>query len=338
MQEALRALGTDEHRGARSHQKLAPPPLPAPRRSSAGLGRVLQPIRRRPCALQPSDQARPAPRPGSCRRRRVRVPLWRAGLQAPVLEQPGGIIVGERPPRQIHRGSGPHDDIAPRAIIPPTASGLQRCTAARAGPCDATGHGPTPLPGQVGWDLVPCWWPGPPPVERFPAREESGPPFQASAYVGTSGTLFHDELYLVAAYSFDEGSGTTVADASGNGNRGRISGATCTSSGWFGKALVFDGVHDWVTITDAPSLDLTTGTTLEDWVRPPGLGRRATNGWRAVIIKQQLNQLVYALYANSITIVPVGMFLPAATSGRSATRNSRSIPERILTQPMIGPR
>ena len=46
---------------------------------------------------------------------------------------------------------------------------------------------------------------------------------------------------LVAAYSFDEGTGTTVADASGHGNTGTISNATWTTAGKYGKALVFNG-------------------------------------------------------------------------------------------------
>jgi Concanavalin A-like lectin/glucanases superfamily len=73
---------------------------------------------------------------------------------------------------------------------------------------------------------------------------------------------------LVAAYSFNEGSGVTVYDASGNGNNGNIGSASWTSSGKYGSALVFDGSSSFVTIPDAPSLDLTTGMTLEAWVNP----------------------------------------------------------------------
>ncbi len=64
---------------------------------------------------------------------------------------------------------------------------------------------------------------------------------------------------LVAAYSFDEGTGTSVSDASGNGNTGAISGASWASSGKFGKALTFDGVNDVVTIADSAELDLSSG-------------------------------------------------------------------------------
>ena len=42
---------------------------------------------------------------------------------------------------------------------------------------------------------------------------------------------------LVAAYSFNEGSGTGVADASGNGNAGVVQGAVWSSAGKFGGAL-----------------------------------------------------------------------------------------------------
>ena len=73
---------------------------------------------------------------------------------------------------------------------------------------------------------------------------------------------------LVGAWGFDEGTGTTVADASPAGNSGTISGATRTAFGRFGGALSFDGVNDMVTIPDANSLDLTTGMTLSAWVNP----------------------------------------------------------------------
>jgi PKD repeat protein len=75
-------------------------------------------------------------------------------------------------------------------------------------------------------------------------------------------------LSLVAAYSFDEGTGTKVNDTSGNGNHGTISGAQWSNAGRYGKALVFDGVYDWVTANDAPSLNLTTAMTLAAWVYP----------------------------------------------------------------------
>jgi len=49
----------------------------------------------------------------------------------------------------------------------------------------------------------------------------------------------------MAAYGFNEGSGTTVADVSGNNNTGTIGTATWTSAGKFGNALVFNGPMHW---------------------------------------------------------------------------------------------
>ena len=73
---------------------------------------------------------------------------------------------------------------------------------------------------------------------------------------------------LVAAYAFNEGSGATVADASGNGNTGTIANAVWTKAGKFGNALVFDGTSSLVTIPDSSSLHLKSAMTLEAWVNP----------------------------------------------------------------------
>ena len=107
---------------------------------------------------------------------------------------------------------------------------------------------------------------------------------------------------LVAAYGFDEASGLTATDRSPNGNTGTISGATRALAGRFGGALSFDGVNDWVTVADAASLDLTTGMTLEAWVRPSAAG----TAWRTVLLKEQPGNLVYALYSNEGSNRPSG--------------------------------
>ena len=99
---------------------------------------------------------------------------------------------------------------------------------------------------------------------------------------------------LVAAYGFNEATGATVLDTSGANNPGTISGATRTAAGKNGAALTFDGVNDLVTVADANSLDLTTGMTLEAWVRPT-----AQTDWRTLILKEATGKLVYALYSSS---------------------------------------
>ena len=71
---------------------------------------------------------------------------------------------------------------------------------------------------------------------------------------------------LVAAYNLNEGSGTAVVDASGNGNNGIISGATWTSSGKFGNTLSFNGVDNRVSL--GRKLDFVAPFTAEAWIYP----------------------------------------------------------------------
>ena len=86
---------------------------------------------------------------------------------------------------------------------------------------------------------------------------------------------------LVLALGFNEGTGVTVTDSSGNSNSGTLSGATWSTSGKFGNALSFNGSNALVSIADSASLDLTTGMTLEAWVNPSA----TSSAWRDVIYK-----------------------------------------------------
>jgi len=86
-------------------------------------------------------------------------------------------------------------------------------------------------------------------------------PYSNVVTVTTSGTVPE----LVAAYSFNEGAGTTVTDASANGNTGAIGNATWTAAGKYGSALSFNGTTARVIVNDSPSLRLITGMTLEAW-------------------------------------------------------------------------
>ncbi len=99
---------------------------------------------------------------------------------------------------------------------------------------------------------------------------------------------------LVLAFGFEETAGTTANDSSTAKNNGTINGPTGTASGKFGRALSFDGTNDRVDVPDANTLDLTTGMTLEAWVKP------TTNvGWRTAILKERGSDLLYALYTSN---------------------------------------
>src|SRR5215831_596866 len=86
---------------------------------------------------------------------------------------------------------------------------------------------------------------------------------------------------LVAAYAFDEGAGTTISDASANGNSGTAANTTWAATGKYGKALSFNGTSSLVTIIDAASLHLSSALTLEAWVNPTTVNA----SWRDVVYK-----------------------------------------------------
>jgi glucose/arabinose dehydrogenase/chitodextrinase len=84
---------------------------------------------------------------------------------------------------------------------------------------------------------------------------------------------------LVGAWAFAEGSGTTTADSSGNGNAGTLIGPSWTTLGRYGNALSFNGTSSQVRVADSASLDLTTAMTLSAWIRPTA----SQSGWRTIL-------------------------------------------------------
>ena len=70
---------------------------------------------------------------------------------------------------------------------------------------------------------------------------------------------------LVAAYAFNDGSGTTLLDASGHGRNGTITGATWTT-GRNGGGLSFDGADDHVALGSLGTF-YNNAFTLEAWVQ-----------------------------------------------------------------------
>jgi chitodextrinase len=157
-------------------------------------------------------------------------------------------------------------------------------------------------------------------VRAVDAAGNLGPvsnPAYATTAAGTQPTL-------VAAYGFEDGSGPTTADASGNGNNGTLLNVNWTTNGKFGDGLSFNGINARVDIPDASSLHLSAGMTLEAWVNPTTI----TTAWKDAVYKGNDNYYLMASSSNSGSL-PVG---GAIINGAHAEANgSAALPASTWT-------
>lgn len=127
------------------------------------------------------------------------------------------------------------------------------------------------------------------------------------------------ESGLVAAYGFEENSGSTTVDMSSYSNTATRSGATWTASGKFGNALNFDGTSQYVSAPDASHLDIPQAITLMAWVYPIAIGGGI---YRAVIDKETHPTSGYQLAANvdaPVANVPGFYLADGSSDGASLT-------------------
>ena len=74
------------------------------------------------------------------------------------------------------------------------------------------------------------------------------------------------EPNLVGYWKFDEGTGATAYDSSGNNFNGTINGATWFNDPVQGWCLSFDGINDYVNIPNNTALNITRDITISAWV------------------------------------------------------------------------
>jgi len=82
------------------------------------------------------------------------------------------------------------------------------------------------------------------------------------------------DLSLVGWWKFDEDSGDTAADSSGNENHGTLSATNIewTEEGWINGALNFTGGDNYVVVPDSPTLNPTEEITITAWLKPTWAG------------------------------------------------------------------
>jgi hypothetical protein len=113
---------------------------------------------------------------------------------------------------------------------------------------------------------------------------------------------------LVAHWKFDEGSGASTADASGNGNLATLANGPAWGAGVAGKALYFDGTDDNLVVAHSSSLNLSGAFSISAWVNPAS----TFAGFRSILVKNY----TYYLYAGVAGYCgngsPLGGFLQAS--------------------------
>ena len=108
-------------------------------------------------------------------------------------------------------------------------------------------------------------------VEKAPDRVASGVN-RAGRYGWNAGVVPGSSAALLGHWRFDETSGTTAADSSGNGNNGTTSGSPTWVAGKFGNGLNFDGVDDVVNSGSGSTLDDLPAMTLAVWIKADTIG------------------------------------------------------------------
>jgi hypothetical protein len=137
---------------------------------------------------------------------------------------------------------------------------------------------------------------------------------------------------LVAYWSFNEGSGSTVYDYSGNSNHGTIYGATWTAAGALGNALEFDG-DDYILIPNDLSQQITTNQiTVSAWIN---LYADVGNDQARIICKQETVRRAWGLeiFGENYGGSTGNQINFHDTDGSTASYNSLSTTHLNLNQP-----
>ena len=135
----------------------------------------------------------------------------------------------------------------------------------------------------------------------------------ASSATLTAGTPLASGL--VGHWTFDGAKMTqNVADSSGLGNNGFLSGFTSTTTaiGKLGQALLLDGTDDRVNMGDVASLRLTGSMTISTWIKPDSLGYSG-GGQPGIMINKLGFQRAYNFALNTTGTVIINIASDSTT-------------------------
>ncbi len=156
--------------------------------------------------------------------------------------------------------------------------------------------------------------------------------WQATQYNKMNGEQINEPLTwvdkngLVGYWKFSDGNGTQVRDISGNENNGTLTNFNFNgNSGWsdgkYGKALLFDGSNDYVSVNDNNLLDLTTSGTIGFWIYPKG---NNTSGWQFLLSKDGTSdeRQPYSIQYPPHTNERIALYLGNNVASQSLTSNT----------------
>jgi glucose/arabinose dehydrogenase/PKD repeat protein len=128
---------------------------------------------------------------------------------------------------------------------------------------------------------------------------------------------------LVASWSFEEASGTLANDSSGNGNTATLVNGVARTPGRSGNGLTFDGIDDYLSVPNSPSLDISgTGLTLRMSINP-----QATGADSAVLSKSWGTTMTSPFYQYGVELAggTVPNFIIGTSSGVLAASMGRAL-------------
>jgi hypothetical protein len=169
--------------------------------------------------------------------------------------------------------------------------------------------------------------------------------------------------FLLAYWTFDEGSGSVANDSSGNSNTGTVSfniagGGTgqWDPDGMVNGALDFDGEYTQVIVSNSPSLNPNNGITVAAWVNASGwynspriLEKGASDNQYALLVQSSQIEFLLAGVTNGTLVVPTpstgawhhlagtydGSLISLYIDGQLATQQVASGALTITTDPLV---